>query len=343
MKGETATPPPIEFTEGDLRRWQKQGLITQEQLEAILAAERQREAECPRAEVEQGLNLVTILYYVGVSLALVALGVFAGINWEDISRWSRVAITIAAMVSICAAGLYLSHRTPYVRGGGILVMVGVALIPVVLFSLGDAAVGRENEAFIDEDQLGGATGLQAISLLLMTAALVRTRIAMVSLPLAGQVTALTTTGAIWWLGTEDGDIGIAWIVAGAGAALVITGTILRWRVLGEYGFWFNLAGHITFLYAFTWASFEPWGVGYATLYVVVYAAILLLSIPLRDRLYAVAGVIGIYIFVSRLIFDAFEGSPFLPLGLALLGLSMVALAIGYQQLRVRYPAVRDIL
>jgi len=29
--------------------------------------------------------------------------------------------------------------------------------------------------------------------------------------------------------------------------------------------------------------------------------------------------------------------------LALLGLSMVALAIGYQQLRVRYPAVRRIL
>ena len=65
--------------------------------------------------------------------------------------------------------------------------------------------------------------------------------------------------------------------------------------------------------------------------------------PLRDRLFAIAGVIGIYIFVSRLIFDAFEGSPFLPLALALLGLSMVALAIGYQQLRVRYPAVRGIL
>jgi len=292
--------------------------------------------------VEQGLNLVTIFYYVGVSLALVALGVFAAINWEDICRWGRVAITIAAMMGIGGAGLYINRRTPYVRGGGILVTVGVALICLVLFSLGDAAVGRENEAFIDEDQLGGATGLQAISLLLMTAALVRTRIAMVSLAVAGQVVAMTATGAVWWLGT-DGGIEIAWIVAGAGAALLITGTILRWRVPGEYGFWFNLPGHIAFLYAFTWASFEPWGVGYATLYVVVYAAILLLSVPLRDRLYAVAGVIGIYIFVFRLIVDAFADSPFLPLGLALLGLSMVALAIGYQQLRVRYPAVRGIL
>lgn len=336
-------PSPVTFTEADLRRWQEQGLITQEQLEAILAAERERQGERPAAEVEQGLNLVTIFYYVGVSLALVALGVFAGINWEDISRWGRVVITIAAMVGIGGAGLYINRRTPYVRGGGILVTVAAAIIPLVLFSLGDAVVGRENEAFIDEDQLGGATGLQAISLFLMTAALVRTRIAMVSLAVAGQLIAMTATGAIWWLGEDDIGIEMAWIMVGVGATLLIAGGILRWRVPGEYGFWFNFPGHITFLYAFTWASFEPWGVGYATLYVIVYAAILLLSVPLRDRLYAAAGVIGIYIFVIRLIVDAFQGSPFLPLGLALVGFSMVALAIGYQQLRHRYPAVRAIL
>jgi hypothetical protein len=336
-------PPPITFTEADLRRWQEQGLITQEQLEAILAAERERQAERPAAEVEQGLNLVTILYYVGVSLALVALGVFAGTNWEDIPRWGRVAITIAAMIGIGGAGLYINRRTPYVRGGGILVTVSATLIPLVLFSLGDAVAGRESETFIDDDHLGRAVGLQAISLALITVSLIRTRIAMVSLAVAGQVIALAGTGAAWWLGTDDGGIEIAWVMAGAGAALLIVGGILRWRVPGEYGFWFNLPGHITFLYAFTWASFEPWGVGYATLYVAVYAAMLLLSVPLRDRLYAAAGAIGIYIFITRLIVDAFEGSPFLPLGLALVGLSMVGLAIGYQQLRHRYPAVRAIL
>ena len=89
-------PPPITFTEADLRRWQKEGLITQGQLEAILAAEGQRQGERPTAEVEQGLNLVTILYYVGVSLALA----------------SEVAGRFALLLALVFISAWLTFRIP---------------------------------------------------------------------------------------------------------------------------------------------------------------------------------------------------------------------------------------
>jgi hypothetical protein len=44
------------------------------------------------------------------------------------------------------------------------------------------------------------------------------------------------------------------------------------------------------------------------------------------------GGLGIgYAFVFRLVFDTFEGSPLMPVAIAVVGLSMIALSIGYQR------------
>jgi len=52
------------FTVEDLKRWQQKGLLSADQLKAILA-EADREAAPEAKEKKAGLNLVTVAYYFG--------------------------------------------------------------------------------------------------------------------------------------------------------------------------------------------------------------------------------------------------------------------------------------
>jgi uncharacterized membrane protein len=51
------------FDVSDLKRWQKQGIISEQQLETII---KQENIEIkPAAEKKSGWNLITVLYYFG--------------------------------------------------------------------------------------------------------------------------------------------------------------------------------------------------------------------------------------------------------------------------------------
>ena len=54
---------------------------------------------------------------------------------------------------------------------------------------------------------------------------------------------------------------------------------------------------------------------------------------MRNLLFLIAGVVGVYTFIFRLTFDIFEGSSLLPLALAGVGIAMILTAIAYQRVR----------
>jgi uncharacterized membrane protein len=328
--------PSRSFSEADIRRWAAEGFISPEQAEAILSAEEAREAAgSGQREVTEGLNLPTVFYYLGASLVVVALFVFASLNWEDVSRSGRVPIVAAGMAALLGAGHYAGTRTPYPRGGGVLFALGVGMVPLLYLAIADTLVGEE-ETIFSEEMLGEATLIQVLSLATMVVALTWTGVPLVSLAVAGQSIALAATGGILWLG-NDAATSIMAIVMGTGALLLLVGLGCRYRDLGEHRLWFSLSGHGAFLYGFTYVAMSEWGIGTALAYLATFGAFVVGSVVLGERLYLIAGVAGLYAFVFRLIFDTFEGSPFLPLAIALVGVSMVALAIVYQRYRGELP------
>jgi uncharacterized membrane protein len=324
------------FSEADIRRWAAEALISEEQAEAILATERTKESPAAgQAEVAEGLNLPTVLYYLGTSLAVVALFVFASLNWEDVSRTGRIPIIAAGMAALLTSGHYVRSRTPYVRGGGVLFALGVGMVSLFYLAIGDAIVAGD-ETIFSEEMLGEATLIQALSLATIVAALAWTGVPLVSLSVAGQTIALTISAGILWLGTDE-VVGLMLILLATGGTLLLVGQGSYYLRLGQHGFWFSLSGHIAFFYGFTYLAMDEWEIGTALAYLGTFVAFIMVSVTLRQRLYLIAGVAGLYVFVFRLIFDTFEGSPFLPLALALVGVSMVALAIAYQRYRARLP------
>jgi hypothetical protein len=324
------------FTEEDVRRWAAEGFISQEQARAILTAERERETE-PTAhrEAAEGLNLPTVLYYLGTSLVILALVVFGTLNWDEVGRPGRIPMVAAGMAALLASGHYVRTRTPYLRAGEALFALGVGVVPLLYLAIGDALVS-EDDTILSEGTLGEATLIQVLSLATMMAALAWTRLPLVSLAVSGQLIGLAITAGILWLGTDDGT-GLMMILAGTGATLLLAGLGAWYLELGRHEFWISLAGHLAFFVGFTFVAMDEWGVETAMPYLGTFVAFVLLSLAARHWLYLIAGVAGVYSIVLRLVFDTFEGSPFLPLALAVVGVSMVTLAIAYQRYRDRLP------
>ena len=79
------------FTQRDLERWVDLGLLSAGQRDAILE-------EVTARPPDEGLNVVTLLYYGGGLLVLLAYGVFLGLPWEAMNEAGRgvlAAISLA--------------------------------------------------------------------------------------------------------------------------------------------------------------------------------------------------------------------------------------------------------
>jgi uncharacterized membrane protein YhaH (DUF805 family) len=61
-------------------------------------------------------------------------------------------------------------------------------------------------------------------------------------------------------------------------------------------------------------------------------------VPLRNLLFLIAGVVGIYTFLFRLSFAIFEDSAMLPLVFVGIGVTLIATAMTYQRWRGRAQA-----
>ena len=121
------------FDVSDLKRWQKQGIISEQQLETII---KQENIEIkPAAEKKSGWNLITVLYYFGGFLALLSFTLFIGMSWDDFSQWARFAVALIALVVIGGLGLWLRFFQKFETAGGLLLFVATAILPLLVYTV----------------------------------------------------------------------------------------------------------------------------------------------------------------------------------------------------------------
>jgi hypothetical protein len=324
------------FTESDLRRWAKKGLLQESELHSILQFEGIEQAP---QEAREGLNAPTILYYMGTSLALLALGLFGLINWADFLKETRVALVAAGMALVGAMSFFVQKRTPYKRGAGALLTIAIGMTPLLFFAIGDLFAGPEKDAIFDESMLLQATVIMTAALAVMLAVLFVTGAGTVSLAVSLQWMAVVGIATAWWReGNYNGsELIYPWMIAGAGALLILAGQLARRARLVEHSLWFGLSGQAAFLYCSTIIAMVEWNVPYALAYGFTFVSFIILSAALRQLLFLVTGITGVYILIFRIIGDTFGESPFLPLALGLVGVSLIGLAILAQRYRDKLP------
>jgi hypothetical protein len=92
-----------------LRRWAAAGLLTDDQVTAIVAAEEARVGQpvtpAPRRPVE-----VELLGYLGGVLAVVGAVLLAARSWQDLATWSRLTLVGLAAGALWAAGAVVHEQ-----------------------------------------------------------------------------------------------------------------------------------------------------------------------------------------------------------------------------------------
>ncbi|MCK5577760.1 MAG: DUF2157 domain-containing protein [Dehalococcoidales bacterium] len=319
------------FDVSDLERWQKQGLITDQQLQSI-KAEEGLEVSPPTEEREPGLNLVTIAYYFGSFLALFSFIFFISMNWQDLSDGARFGVALGAILVVGAAGVWLRFMHNYRTAGGLLLFVATAILPLLIYTIArlmgswpdDASFYQLRFAFL---YLGLGSLAGAIAMLMWT------RFPLISLIVAA-LAHLTIIDIAQMIGGPSGDDFLK-LSAGITGGLVLLGVGLTVRGMKRYAFWFKLYGLVGLQITFTALFTESQSALFGLLFLLVYLIFIGVSLRFREVVFLVFGAIGFYTYITRLVFDVFEGEAYFPLVLGFIGLSVVILAVLYQKYGLR--------
>lgn len=333
----------LHFTWTDVERWIDLGLITPEQ---ALAIRRQLETERPapspvpaRQEQRQGLNLITVAYYFGGFMILLAYTFFMGMRWESMGNDMRFGLTVATMGLLWAVGTVL-RRYGFPTAGGLLIFAGTGLVPLAAFTLADLLGLWPSQPTWDNPNYDDYYTtvrpywiyLEAVSLLAAVIVTWRIRFPLVTLLIAFWGWYLSMDLARWAtqnpFGSFDDTEQIVSIAVGV--AMLLVGLFLQRRTREDYSRWFYLFGHLIILGNLGALTYEKEGI-LSLVFILTYLGFVVASVSLQRPVFLVFGALGCYGYVSYLAFRTFSGAVGFPIAMAFIGLVVVLTAVAYQK------------
>jgi hypothetical protein len=349
----TDTPAEPRFTWVDVEQWADHGLIRSDQVQAIRAHVARVSGLTPPAadshtmdltvrpvitERRAGLNLVTVAYYFGAFMILLAYTFFLGLQWEDLRRGGQALAACGTVASLWLVGRLLRGRG-YPLAGNLLIFAGTGVTALAVYSVlrlaGLWPESAEAEAYRDFYRTidGNWVILEAVCIAVALAAAWWTRFPLLTLLIGfwGWYLSMDLTEAI----TGHGDFAwgpVEWSVGAViGLAMLAIGVWLqRRRDAREWSLWFYIFGHVAVLGNLAALALDD-GPVLGLLFLTVYLGFVVASVWLQSRVFLVFGALGCYAYVSKLAFDVFAGSLGFVFGLALVGLLIVLSAVGYQR------------
>lgn len=335
--------PAHRITERDLERWVADGIISAEQREAI---QRDLDARAPAAE---GLTLTTLLYYGGGLLVLVAYAIFLGFQWESLAPGGRVAIAGASFAFFAIVSQVLLSGERFRLPGELLQLVAVAVVPLLMFAILDATglwpddpgyrYYRDPARFdYQRDLVWARMALAAPTVLVAGLAFWRSRspylLAAIGIPIVAFALDLSM------LARRDFQ-DYTWhtpqsvVVALLGACYLVAGVYARRWEDRDYAFWiFVVALGALATGLGSLAMPEQAATGWGILWLVTALAVLALSLPLQERMFAAAGLLAVFVYLGKLVFDVFDSAN-AALALIVLGLLVLGAGMLYQRLNDR--------
>ncbi|MCH8065702.1 MAG: DUF2157 domain-containing protein [Chloroflexi bacterium] len=342
--------PTRRFTQRDLERWVERGLITSDQRDAIL-----RDLETSQPD-DTGLNLTTLLYYSGGLLVLVAYGIFLGLQWEQMNEAGRVAISAGSLAFFAVVSYLLSAQGSRFRlPGELLQVVAITIFPLLIFALLDVASVWPDEPAFRFTRFDSATraaynsaradyhadltlARMALSLPTLLAALVVFRWSRSPFVLVAIVVAIASLAVDLTLLADTGrtsyelETGQTLVIAALGAALLAGGVLSRDRYERDYSLWLYVMGLAGLTLGLSIEAFPSNAApGWGILWLIAGLTVLGLSVPLQERLFAAAGLLAIFAFLVRLVFEVFESAN-AAFALIVLGVLVIAAGVIYQRL-----------
>jgi hypothetical protein len=298
-----------------LQRWTTDGLLSQKQATAILAAER---ARAPRpallARPTRPVSVtVELLGYLGGTLAIIGAGLLAARFWPDLTLWARLSLVGLVAAVLWAVGALLPEQAAPAlwRLRGVLWLASSAAVAFFTALFGADVLELDEEAVALLAGLATATHagvlwwrrprpLQQLACLAGLAVVAGAGMALAGGDEAAVGLGIWVVGVLWVLGGWRGLLPPPVVALVAGAILVLQGaqaTAVRWEGAGLV---FGLASAAGLLVAGTTG---------------------------RRLALAVVGILGVVMFMPATVVHFFAGTVGVPVLLLLAGVVLLAVTL----------------
>jgi hypothetical protein len=338
--------PGGERLDDAVARWRDAGIITDDHATKILSYERGREGWPlpPPGSAEPGsprrrLNLGTVITYIGGFLILFALTIFIGLDWDAMSRPAQFFWALAAVGGLWGAGFFLRNLDGAKLGGNLLIFAGTGAVPLLVYTFQRLVGWWPTEETLEYEDFHDRILAVWIVMELVSMAVAIALTRLIRFPLL-----LLLAGFWgWYLGMDvarwirDDEHAFwsddhHWAGVVIGLLIVSVGLELARRHLRPYAFWLLLFGNLTWMGHLGDIALDSERISLsAALFLLVSLVAVVLSVVTQFRVFLVFGAFGLYAWACYLVFDTFDDSSSVTLGLVLIGAFIVLTGIGYQK------------
>lgn len=327
------------ITHEELRLAVERGVITQEQLDALIAAPFGPLPE--PVEAPEAFNAITIAYYIG------AFVVLFGFGWFLVDRWQALGASGVLAVTLVYAGLFLGTAY-YLRHYGfsfaaaIATLLAVGMTPLVTWSVleltgvwPEQPIGRcDWDAPWMLDCRGKWMIIELTTILTSLVALRTVRYALLMKPIAVALLVLTFHITESLFGYTFQSTATGWGVILAASLMLLLGYAIDLRndTDQDYAFWVYLPGLMA---AFAGTQIV-WTFDHSLRYALIAVAIaaMVVAVYLRRKTFLLFGAVWFIWYLGYLSFDVFRRVVALPIVLATTGLLVILGAVWVQR---NYP------
>lgn len=291
------------------------------------------EPKVPAPEQRKGFNIVSVLYYFGAMLMISACAWFLGDKWDMLGTTGVFITTLIYLLIALTIGRWL-RANDYVVAGGLLITVGVSLVPLLTYSVEKITGLWPNEypgayAGFYPWIHGSWIVMELATIAAAALALKFVRFSFLTAPMAFcfWFLSMDLAGLVYKQNSLDSDT-MKWVSVLVGLVTMIIGFALdralrqrRAPASEDFAFWCYLFGLMAFWGALT--AMDSGSEFKRLIYLAINLALIGWAVKLKRTVFLVFGAVGVYIYLGHLAWEVFKDSVFFPFVLALLGLSLI--------------------
>ena len=327
----------IAISPADLQAAVAAGILGDSQATALhrFLRERQVAPSGPR------FDLTHLFWYAGALIVIGAMGLFTTLAFEQMGGRALTITAIVYAAVFVAVGSRLWARPGLRTPAGLCIAVAVSMTPLAIFGL-QAEFGALPSPFGDPETYGDFYEWINASWIYMDVGTILAGIIALRFYPFAFITAVMAV-ALWFLSMDltpwvFRQEAFTWemrcqVSAVFGVILILVAWAIdlkSWRA-GDIGFWLHLCGLAAFWGGLSLLDSDS-EVSKA-IYGLINVVLLLLSVFLMRRAYAVFGTVGVAGYLGELADGIFRDSLMFPFALSLIGIGVIALGIVYLRKR----------
>jgi hypothetical protein len=327
---------PRSITRAEIERAAEAGVIARAQVDPLwhFLADASGPAAVPTTpDVASAprFGTVQLLWYAGALFVIGAMSLFTTLAFQAIGS---IALTFTAVVY--ATGFMIAGDRLWRRGllvpAGLLVTIAVAMTPLAVFGIQDAAGwwdGGKAPGLYRDFHVWIKAGWLPMEIATVIAGVVALRFypyPFIVMPIAVSLWYMSMDLTPWFFGDrwdhwDQRKVVSLWF----GLATLVIAWVVDLRARADLAFWLHLAGLAAFWGGLSLMdSGSEWG---KAIYVLINIVLLGLSVFLARRAYAVVGAVGVAAYLGYLSYRVFEDSLLFPFMLSAIGIAIIALGL----------------